>query len=253
MKHKLILLLALLQFFELKAQDKQLNQALNGNRSSNGCFVAKFKQPQPYKALKKWCDQHSQVVIDTTIGYAAKFGDIHEGVVSLSFMPKKEYEEIERRLAAERAAQKERDERDKLAVLGIAVLGGLILVKGAEMILSSGGSGGGGGYSGQSNAPPSNTGTKKQEPAKVNTPCYGKAVEYGTALLRCNAKVRDKYYKIKCGDGAYKYYFFLPEKNTSGLCSDQIGYRELDQTIVNFGSFLGTDYDKAMKKLCNCN
>lgn len=250
MKKALLLLLLVLPFTALKSQEKQLNKALNGNRDRNGCFVATFKQPQSFNDIKKWCNDHNQAMIDTTIGYIAKFGDVHEGVTRVSFMPKHEYEEIQRRLAAERAAQKEREAesslRDGLALLGIAVGTGLLLIKGGEMILKSSGSGGGSyDYSGTS-ASQKNSG-KKPEPAKASTPCYGKAEEYGSAFLRCNAKVKDKYYKIKCGDGSTKYYFYLPEKNNDGLCSDQIGYKEY------MGRYLGADYDKAMRKLCNCD
>ncbi|MCC7465578.1 MAG: hypothetical protein IT261_04885 [Saprospiraceae bacterium] len=82
--------------------------------------------------------------------------------------------------------------------------------------------------------------------------CVTSVEEYGQAFLRCNAKVKDPYYKVRCGNGNSKYFFYLPVANSSGLCSDQKGYYELNKAVVNLGGFLGVDREKAIKKLCGC-
>ena len=51
-------------------------------------------------------------------------------------------------------------------------------------------------------------------------------------------------------DGKYKTYFYNPVYNRGCLKSEQIGYVGLDDAT---NTSLGTDYDKAMKKLCGCN
>jgi hypothetical protein len=79
--------------------------------------------------------------------------------------------------------------------------------------------------------------------------CYGEKEEAGNGYYRCNAKIKDIRYRIKCSNGKYKTYFYNPVFNSGCLVPDQIGYIGLDDLTK---TTLGTDYDKAMKKLCGC-
>jgi hypothetical protein len=80
--------------------------------------------------------------------------------------------------------------------------------------------------------------------------CYSGLEEYGKDYYRCNAKVKDQAYRIKCQKGGYRRFFYCPERNGSGLCHDEIGYIGLnDWTNTN----LGTDLDRACRKLCECD
>jgi hypothetical protein len=71
--------------------------------------------------------------------------------------------------------------------------------------------------------------------------CYGNAEEYGEGYLRCNAKVKDVKYRIRCSNGKFKTYFYNPVFNSGCLFPDQIGYIGLDDLTK---TTLGTDYVK---------
>jgi hypothetical protein len=102
-----------------------------------------------------------------------------------------------------------------------------------------------------SNSSSSNTSSSN---ASKNTVCYSNVQEYSTAYVSCNDSKYGKstIYKVTCGNGSTKYYYYNPQDQSEGLCMKQKGYYEHTNAVFD-GDYLGKDYEKAMKKLCNCN
>lgn len=141
---------------------------------------------------------------------------------------------------------------DDLSNLAAMLAAGYILYEGGKYLLKESGIGSGGsqfddGYSSGSDYNGSGS-TKKTETQKA-VDCFTNATDTKTTHPYCN-----KYftvYKLKCGNGDEKRYFHVQKEIDCGALGlgGSKGYY-IPGSISN--SYLGSDFEKAMKKLCDC-
>jgi hypothetical protein len=251
----------------LFAQSKQLEKAVKkGKHPQNKTYYVEFKKYYDMANVNDWIKRKGyNLFLSSTTDYPI-FGGVKIGYHRVYFMSYPDYSAFvdnARRLAYEEKLKKQKEQQKNeesiFDLLVPAIIGGAVLFEAVEQLFSTGDSNN---YSGSSNNS-GNTSSSTQDKKPSNTTagksapkaCVTSEKEYGQAFLRCNAKVKDPYYEVKCGNGNVRYYYYIPVANTSGLCSDQVGYYQkkgFDLDIYNPGSYLGKDREKALKKLCGC-
>ncbi len=123
---------------------------------------------------------------------------------------------------------------------------------GGKYLLKESGIGSGGGQSGEgysSGSDYNGSGSTKKTETKKAVDCFTNATDTKTTHPYCN-----KYftvYKLKCGNGDEKRYFHVQKEIDCGALGlgGSKGYY-IPGSISN--SYLGSDFEKAMKKLCDC-
>lgn len=250
----------------LFAQNKQLKKAVKqGKHPQHKTYSVEFKKYHKQTKVDAWMKQNGYSLLLSSTADFPVFGDAKIGYSKLYFMTYPDYiafVDNARRLAYEERQKQQLQQKqnqgsllDWIVPTAITVGGVAVLLKGISELFSSGS---GSGYSGYSSGSGSSTQENKSSNTTAGKPiakaCVNSVNEYGQAYLRCNAKVKDPYYEVKCGNGDTSFFYHIPVANTSGLCSDQVGYYKPKSLFIGSPrTYLGNDREKALRKLCGCD
>ena len=265
MKALFYLFVFLFLSFSLFGQSKDLENAVkNGKDPQNNTYFAKFSRPQEKVDVQKWIDKKGYILLKGKEISFPQFGDMVTGYDNVYFMTKPDYNyamEVARKTAEQHSREARTTSVDMNELIPL-ILGGAALIYGGYKLLeasadrSSPSSSGGSStpsYSGNKNQP---TITPDKESYQSKKECYTiKAKKYfgdDQAYEYCyidNKRITCPVYVITCSNGTEKEYYYQSEYTPNHISQQIQGYY---QNVVGPDPYLGTDLEKAKKKLCNC-
>lgn len=240
----------------LFSQGKQLNKALKeGYNTANRTYYTRFDKHHKTSKVDEWMEKNGYKILKYSTSDWPVYGYSETGYENIYFMRSSDYDtfvENAKRLAAQENKGKvtKVEWTDFIAPL----LAGVAIYKGVEWYSKQ--SSEANSYSktsSNSNQNESHTNSTRanEKNTKVQVPCYSDIGEYTKAYVGCNSTEygRLPIIKVKCGNGSTEYYYFISADRRECIFHDTKGY--YDHTTLGKG-YLGKDYEKAMKELCNC-
>ncbi len=133
--------------------------------------------------------------------------------------------------------------------LALFVAAGILLYSGGKYLIQEAGSGSGSGIGYSSNESSDDSATKSNQEKNQTSSCFGNAQDTKLTHPYCNSHF--SIYKVKCSNGNEKRYFHLQKEVSCGALGlgGSKGYY-IPGTITD--TYLGSDFERAMKKLCDC-